>query len=654
VNAYDDGLSTGRMRAFIPGLLGPSDIRKGFSRLIRTNNSCSVALRNTLEYRLPDGTTFCDGKALLESLAAGCLPQAPTSLVDELSQLSVLRFNQLCEYARWFVQLVNQRASQDPPVLFDFSDCSFGNILFAGAFLKKDKSFNDAIKEFGNFCEIPGAVLNVTDGESLVLTALKEDGTYLRNEAEIVSKQSRVPIADIFLLKDYLRPEEEVELLRLTLRDKEAFLTTRSVCPSINPEVKELLLTADMIVYGPGTQHSSLLPSYLTAEVAEAVAANDRAEKVFIANIRKDNEIQSETANSLCEKLLYYLRRKGAAPLESRKLVTKFFVQSTDEETAREDSYLDFRPQQFNLGLENVVGTNWEMSAGVHLGGRVVEELISLLNARATVKLEPFPYMVSIIVPGLNEARSVKIVLHNLSLLNFQPLGLAKEILYIDGGSTDGSFELAQSEALVHCYQPSKVRGRGDALRFGARMAKGNIVVFFPSDGEYDPADVIPLVRAIMSNEYRVAFGSRAVKCVDLSERIKSIYRGNYVGYLVSKYGGMMLSVLGLILYNRFIADPLTGMKVFEIRTLRAMELRSSGLDLETEIIAKLSAGGIFIVELPVGYRPRRKVDGKKTTIIDGLLALWRLVWLRMTWRKDKSAMIAKYYEKTFDNYSGF
>ena len=31
VNAYDDGLSTGRLRRFIPGLLGPSDFRKNIA-----------------------------------------------------------------------------------------------------------------------------------------------------------------------------------------------------------------------------------------------------------------------------------------------------------------------------------------------------------------------------------------------------------------------------------------------------------------------------------------------------------------------------------------------------------------------------------------------------------------------------------------------
>jgi 2-phospho-L-lactate transferase/gluconeogenesis factor (CofD/UPF0052 family) len=34
VNAYDDGLSTGALRNFIPGMLGPSDFRKNFSYLL--------------------------------------------------------------------------------------------------------------------------------------------------------------------------------------------------------------------------------------------------------------------------------------------------------------------------------------------------------------------------------------------------------------------------------------------------------------------------------------------------------------------------------------------------------------------------------------------------------------------------------------------
>ena len=42
VNAYDDGLSTGRLRGFVPGMLGASDFRKNLARLLES----LPALRN--------------------------------------------------------------------------------------------------------------------------------------------------------------------------------------------------------------------------------------------------------------------------------------------------------------------------------------------------------------------------------------------------------------------------------------------------------------------------------------------------------------------------------------------------------------------------------------------------------------------------------
>ncbi len=53
VNAYDDGLSTGALRKFIPGMLGPSDFRKNFSYLLDLHSAQQYALKQLLEFRLP-------------------------------------------------------------------------------------------------------------------------------------------------------------------------------------------------------------------------------------------------------------------------------------------------------------------------------------------------------------------------------------------------------------------------------------------------------------------------------------------------------------------------------------------------------------------------------------------------------------------------
>src|SRR5512140_3170315 len=52
INAYDDGLSTGRLRRFIPSMLGPSDVRKNISRLMPLGERSQQNLKLLSDYRL--------------------------------------------------------------------------------------------------------------------------------------------------------------------------------------------------------------------------------------------------------------------------------------------------------------------------------------------------------------------------------------------------------------------------------------------------------------------------------------------------------------------------------------------------------------------------------------------------------------------------
>ena len=177
-------------------------------------------------------------------------------------------------------------------------------------------------------------------------------------------------------------------------------------------------------------------------------------------------------------------------------------------------------------------------------------------------------------------------------------------------------------------------KGRGAAIRYGVEKARGRIVVFFPSDDEYEPRNIIDLARYIQTNEFEAVFGSRSIKCLNLDDRIRSIYRGKRWPYLISKYGGFSLSVLTLLLFNRFVIDPLTGLKAFDRRLLNKLDLKSNGVELETEIIARLSQAQKYILEVPVEYQPRLKSEGKKITIRDGLQALLNLLKMRFLDRR--------------------
>jgi dolichol-phosphate mannosyltransferase len=199
----------------------------------------------------------------------------------------------------------------------------------------------------------------------------------------------------------------------------------------------------------------------------------------------------------------------------------------------------------------------------------------------------------------------------------------------VDGGSTDGTFEIARSVRNVKAYRLDQPKGRGAALRTGIEKARGDIIVFFPADLEYQEKDIYPVVLSIVRNNFSAVFGTRAVKCTDLSGRLKNIYGKARGLYLVSKYGGMLLSTTTLFLYNRYVTDTLTSVKGFDARLLRSLNLQSEGMNLDTEIVAKLCRRGHYILEIPVEYKPRSKTEGKKSTPLEGLRALFALIRFR-------------------------
>ena len=91
-----------------------------------------------------------------------------------------------------------------------------------------------------------------------------------------------------------------------------------------------------------------------------------------------------------------------------------------------------------------------------------------------------------------------------------------------------------------------------------------------------------------------------------------------------------MISFITLILYNRYLTDPLTTLKAFDSKLIKSLQLRCKGLDLDAEIFCKITNRKIYIAEIPVNYNPRNYSQGKKTTIIDGFIYLYRLILIKI------------------------
>lgn len=626
VNAYDDGLSTGRLRRFIPDMLGPSDIRKNLNRLMPVKERSSQSLKRLCDHRLPVGIPRDEALHLLESMASGKHSALPPELEQHYLWMNVKQVERLRDYLRAFLSYFHEQEKLGRT--FDFTDCAWGNIFFAGCFLCEERDFNRTVEAFSVFHEVaPGTLLNITLGENLFLVAEKEDGSALRNEADIVDQQSAAKIRDIYLL-DW-ETYKQVEGMEGEPEGGWAdYFAKRHHVPALNPQVVAAINKADVIIYGPGTQHSSLFPSYLTEGVMEAISANTAATKIFVGNIRRDFDIQEDDMNDLARKFMRTMGRNGTVEVDWRQVVNHFFLQDP-QSVAEGAKYIPFNPSKFQYPLDTVHLRDWETQEGRHYGGYLVDQVRLIVQEHIDLKLERLHHMVSIIIPVLNEERTISDVLQAVVRQDFQDMDLSKEVILVDGGSTDRTVEIARAFPSVKILQLDKVLGRGAALRTGIEAARGNLIVFFAGDNEYRVEDLNLIVNSLKSSPFKAVFGSRAVKCLNLSAELRGIYGGNTRLYLASKYGGMLLSVMTLLLYNRYVTDILSSVKGFDAELLRDLRLERNGRELDAEIVAKLARRQEYLLELPVDYQPRTRSEGKKITAMDGLACLWALIRYR-------------------------
>ncbi|MDF1501553.1 glycosyltransferase family 2 protein [Roseisolibacter sp. H3M3-2] len=236
--------------------------------------------------------------------------------------------------------------------------------------------------------------------------------------------------------------------------------------------------------------------------------------------------------------------------------------------------------------------------------------------------MTPDPLPITVIVPCRNEAQ-------NLELLLPQLVGMAAEVIVVDGHSTDGTPELVGR--FPFRYVRDNGRGKGDGVRVGIAEARTGVCVLIDADMSHDPGDIPGLVRPILDGEADLVLGSRMRGGGD--EFVATFME------LVRLAGNMGLTWLINLRCGARLSDSQNGYRAARTSLLRALDLSAVRHTIELEMTMRALRAGARVAEHPTHEYPRRFGRSSLSVTRQGLLFLG--VFLRECVRPLRSTWTA-------------
>jgi hypothetical protein len=485
VNAFDDGLSTGRLRHVL-GELGPSDLRKNLLSLMDLDAVGYWSRYEVFAYRYrAQHERAAAFRAEVEAICKRSV-RGPTAGVGELTKM-IARLpeptrEKIVSYLRAFLDVLVRHEVQHRRT-FSFVDCAVGNCILLGAHASCERSWTLALRELERLLVTRGQV-EIASEQNRYLFALCRDGRVLPTEFDVITN-SDGDIAELFFSKDpvdgralevWLGPSTPAERLRR--------LRTEVHAPAVaSPAALEALQAADLIVYGPGTFHSSLLPTLMIDGIAAAIDAST-AKKIMVLNIAEEPDTRFLSGKDLVQ-----AAKKHVGPHAFGYVIVN------ESKQHRGAGYISMEHQDAQALSVEMISEDFEdrTRPGRHRSAMLAQALLSIAKPEgapppATQAAVP---LVSIVMLAWNRKEDVLIGMKELAKTTYPNV----EIIVVDNGSTDGT-----AQALYDQYPEVKVvRMHANTgmtgYNVGFATARGKYVVMLDDDSHLAPEAVETMVR---------------------------------------------------------------------------------------------------------------------------------------------------------------
>ncbi len=233
----------------------------------------------------------------------------------------------------------------------------------------------------------------------------------------------------------------------------------------------------------------------------------------------------------------------------------------------------------------------------------------------------------SILMPVYNETETLEEIVGKV--LNQKVDGItAMELVMVDDFSVDGTRDvIAELEKKypkeIKAYFQDQNYGKGFAITRAINEMTGEICIIQDADLEYDPTDYPRILEPIISGRADCVYGSRFAGS-----------QAKRVLFYWHSLGNKFLTLLSNMFTNLNLTDMETCYKAFRCEIIKSIPIQSKRFGFEPEITAKISKRRCRIYEVGISYRGRTYDEGKKITWVDGVKAIFTIVYF---WIVDDS-----------------